>query len=121
MQQSRGDSTRLAVAPAPGIAVAAVVLAAAAVDANARCSSRAFIFCCRLLLPWRRSDIAIIAHIHLANIIAITFIALLQHPDSVVSVFPLMLHSIIVSNFAIPVANRSHIRCLQAVVTSQAG
>jgi hypothetical protein len=36
MQQSRGDSTRLAVAPAPGIAVAVVVLAAAAVDANVR-------------------------------------------------------------------------------------
>jgi hypothetical protein len=81
---------------------------AVAVDANARCSLPALIFCCRLLSPWRRSAIAIVAHIRLANFIAITFVALHQHPDSVISVSPLMLHRIIASNSAIPDANQSY-------------
>jgi hypothetical protein len=53
--------------------------------------------------------------------IAITFVAMHHLPNSLASLFPLMLHRIIAAISAHPYANRRHIRCSQAVVTSQAG
>ena len=43
LQHSRWGSTRVAIAPARGIAVVAVVIAAVSVDATARCSVRALL------------------------------------------------------------------------------
>jgi hypothetical protein len=55
------------------------------------------------------------------NLIAITFVAMHHLPNSLASLFPLMLHRIIAAISAYHYANRRHIRCSQAVVTSQAG